>query len=140
MKIHPLETHRELLILRKGELVIEALTRHAKDKGITNASFTGVGAVDQLRCGYYDLQNRSYVMQTYEQLCEVVSLTGNVFLKDGQPFVHAHGVFTNDQNNAFGGHIEEMSVGVTLEVILHKYETTVERTFDDETGLYLAAS
>lgn len=127
----------ELLVFEKGQLVVEQLTRHCKDKGIMNASFQGIGAVDSIECGYYDLEKQSYKFTTYDTLCEVVGFMGNVMLKDGQPFVHAHGSFTDEQNNAFGGHVNEMRVGATIEIVLHKFTTTIERKFDQETGLYL---
>ena len=135
--ITALGENTELLVFEKGQQVIEQLTRHCKDKGIMNASFQGIGAVDCIECGYYDLANQSYEFSTYNTLCEVVGFMGNVMLRDGQPFVHAHGSFTDEQNNAFGGHINEMRVGATLEVVLHKYATTIERKLDHETGLHL---
>ena len=140
MQIHHLDTNDELVILRKGELVIENLTRHCKDKGIQNAVLAGLGAVSYIKCGYYDLGNREYHFKEYNGLFEVVSVSGNVILKDGQPFVHMHALFTNENNHAFGGHIEEMKVGVTLEVHVQKFENTLRREYDEgETGLYLVA-
>jgi hypothetical protein len=137
MEIQKLDEQTELIVLRKGEQAIERLTRHCKDKGITNASFSGIGAVDHIVCGYYDLEQREYVFTDYPQLCEVVNLSANVMLKDEQPFVHMHATFTDSNNRAFGGHVKEMRVGVTLEIFLRRYATTYQREYDDGTGLHL---
>lgn len=106
-------------------------------EGIRNATFTGIGAVRELECGYYALDERKYYFKKYNELVEVVSLTGNVMLKDGTPTIHVHGVFTDHTNTAFGGHIVEMRVGVVLEVVLTPLSCAIERTFDDCIGLYL---
>lgn len=137
MHIHKLDTNDEMVVLKKGELVIENLTRHCKDKGIQNATLSGLGAVSEIECGYYDLENRKYVFKKYEGLFEVASIAANVILKDKQPFVHMHALFTDENNHAFGGHVQEMKVGVTLEVHISKFTNTLEREYDEETGLFL---
>ena len=58
-------------------------------------------------------------------------------LKDGAPFVHLHAIFTDTENSAFGGHIEEMRVGVTLEIILTPLQSELSREHDEAIGLFL---
>lgn len=140
MDIHHIEHNKHMLVFQKGESVIAELTQHAKNQGINNATMSGIGAVDYIRCGYYDLHNRTYEFTEYDALYEVVSLTANIIQKDDQPFVHMHAVFTDEENHAFGGHIEEMRVGVTLEVMCEVHTTRLIRRYDEETGLYLITS
>ncbi len=61
------------------------------------------------------------------EVVHVVSLSGNVMLKDDKSFVHVHGVFTDIENKAFGGHIVEMRVHVVLEVMLTPLPSRVAR-------------
>ncbi len=126
-----------ILRIDKGEEFITSLTEFCVEEGINNASFTGIGAAKDISCGYYALDEKKYYFTQYPEIVEVVSLTGNVALKDGKPFVHVHGVFTGRDNKAFGGHIEKMSAGIVLEVVLRTLPTTVEREYDEETGLSL---
>ena len=126
-----------IIKIERGEDVITTLTNFCKQHTIENASFTGIGAVEQLTCGYYALDEKKYYFKDYDEMVEVVSLTGNVMLKDAEPFIHAHGVFTNTDNVAFGGHIVEMRVGVVLEVMLTPLSSKVERLHNDCIGLYL---
>ncbi len=126
-----------LMTLERGELAVATLQQFATTKGIKNGYFTGIGAVDQLTCGYYDLAQKQYYFTEYHDLVEVVSLTGNIFLKDGTPFVHVHGVFTNTTNAAFGGHIVEMRVGVTLEVVFTPLASAHTRVPNECIGLAL---
>lgn len=126
-----------IIKIERGEDVVKTLTVFCKTHQISNAYFTGIGAVEWLSCGYYALQEKQYYFKEYNELVEVVSLTGNVMLKDGEPFIHVHGVFTDTTNTAFGGHIVEMRVGVVLEVILTPLSSSISRTHDDCIGLYL---
>lgn len=126
-----------IIKLERGEEVLTALTNFAVTQNITNASFSGIGAVEGLTCGYYNLTEKEYHFTDYDQLVEVVSLTGNMTLKDGQPFIHAHGIFTGTDNQAFGGHIKSMTVGVTLEVVMRTYGTEIARELDEDIGLFL---
>jgi uncharacterized protein len=123
--------------LEQGELVIDSLTKLCVSEKIVNADFSGIGAVKGLTCGYYDLEQKKYYFTNYPDLVEVVSLTGNLLLKDDKPFIHMHGVFTDTKNQAFGGHISEMTVGVVLEVILRPLNGNIKRTLDTCIGLAL---
>ena len=125
-----------ILSFEQGEEVIATITEFCKKEDIKNAHFSGIGAVRDLSCGYYALEEKKYYFTSYEELVEVASLTGNVMLKEGAPFVHAHGVFTNTRNEAFGGHIQEMQVGVALEIILTVFDDELERLHNEKTGLY----
>ncbi len=126
-----------IIRIDKSEEVVKTLTEFCASQDIKNAMFTGIGAVEHLTCGYYALHEKKYYFKEYDELIEVVSLTGNVMQKDGAPTIHVHGVFTDTTNTAFGGHIVEMRVGVVLEVMLTPLASTISRTHDDCIGLYL---
>lgn len=126
-----------IIKIEKGEEVIDILTSLCVREGIVNAEFRGIGAVEHLSCGYYALDEKKYYFTEYSQLLEVASLTGNVALKEGKPFVHVHGVFTDTANTAFGGHVASATAGVVVEIFLHAYPTTIERTYDEKIGLFL---
>lgn len=129
------KTH--IIKLEKGENVMETLTTYCKEHKIKNGYFRGIGAVEYVKCGYYALDEKTYHFTEYNALYEVVSATGNVMLKDDEPFIHLHAVFTDTTNQAFGGHVEEMRVGVTLEIILEELDTSISREYDEEIGLFL---
>ncbi len=126
-----------IIKIERGELVVETVTNFCRDQKILNGTFTGIGAVDRLTCGYYELKEKKYYFTDYDSMIEVVSLTGNVVLKEDKPFVHVHGVFTDTKNQAFGGHIDEMRVGVVLEVIFTPLSSNITRVLDEDIGLAL---
>lgn len=128
---------RYVIKLEKEEAVVKTLTAFCEAEAIDNAFFVGIGAVKDLTCGYYALEEKKYHFTTYENTVEAVSITGNVTLKEENPFIHVHGVFTNETNNAFGGHIQEMTVAVVLEIVLTTLPAKLSRTLDEEIGLFL---
>lgn len=129
--------HTYILKIEKGEEVIKSLTDFCTREHIENAHFSAIGAVEWISCGYYSLATEQYHFKQYDELCEVLNATGNVMLKDGVPFVHMHATFSDESNQAFGGHIEEMRVGVVLEVMLTVLPTQIARVHDESIGLYL---
>lgn len=126
-----------IIRIDKGEKVMEALTDFCEEKSIHGATLSGIGAVQFASCGYYNLEEKKYYFTQYEKMLEVLSMTGNVALKGGKPFLHVHAVFSGEDNTAFGGHVEEMEVGVVLEVMLTPLSNPIVREHDECTGLYL---
>ncbi len=137
MQVVSLTPTRTFLVLEQGEEVVKTLTAYCETTEVHAGSISGIGAVTRVVCGYYALDVREYRFTTYPDLYEVVSLTANVALKDGKPFVHMHAVFSDAQNHTFGGHVASMVVGVTLEVFVDTYPTALHRQYDEATGLYL---
>ena len=121
----------------RGEKVIETLTKFCERENIKGAYFHGLGAVEESEFGYYDLSKKEYFFKKYEEMMEVVSMTGNVSLLEGKTTLHVHAVFSDTENNTLGGHIKEATVGVTIEVHLTDYGESLERKFDPEIGLNL---
>ena len=126
-----------ILKIEKGELVHASIHEFCNENGIKNASLEGIGAVEWVRCGYYDRDTKEYLFKETEEVVEVVSYLGNVMIKEDSIFVHAHGSFSDESNVMFGGHVDEMRVGVVMEIILKPLSSKIERKFDEEIGLYL---
>jgi predicted DNA-binding protein with PD1-like motif len=68
---------------------------------------------------------------------ELVGMTGNISLVDGQPFIHAHGVFSDKEFATVGGHVKDLVVGPTIEIFLAPIDEKIERKMNDEVGLKL---
>lgn len=113
------------------------LTEFCLQQGITAGVVQGIGAAEFVRCGYYSLPSQEYQFTDIDELVEILSFSGNVALKDGGPFIHAHGVFGRADTSTFGGHVAELRVGVTFEVILQPWEKSLHRAYNDTIGLHL---
>lgn len=87
--------------------------------------------------GYFDLTIKEFKKIPIDGQVEVLSLVGDIALKDGEPIVHAHVVVGKSDGTAWGGHLIEAHVRPTLEVMLMETPTHLHRTYDPETGLAL---
>ncbi|MBP9718227.1 DNA-binding protein [Candidatus Gracilibacteria bacterium] len=126
-----------VLRLTLGEDFMTSVVAFAKEHTITAASFTAIGATQKLTLGYYELQKKTYIDRSFSEDLEIVSITGNIALKDGAPVIHAHGVFSNQEMQTFGGHIKQLIVGASCEIALTVYNGTIERAMNEEVGLPL---
>jgi uncharacterized protein len=104
------------LMMDRGDEILEGLTRFATETGVRAASLQGIGAVDQLTLGFYDLAATTYVRERWEEDLEVASLIGNIAVVDGGPFPHIHGVFGRRDFSTVGGHVFEAVVSVAVEL------------------------
>lgn len=104
------------IVLDRGEEVLEALTRFATETGVRAAAFQGIGAVDHLTLGFFDLQSGAYERRGWTEPMGVASLSGNLAVVDGGPYPHVHGVFGRRDFSVVAGHVFEAVVSVTLEL------------------------
>lgn len=117
--------------------VIESVTQLAKKEAVDTASFTAIGALKRARLGYYDQGTHEYREISIDSAHEIAGCIGNVSLKDGQPFVHAHVVLANEEGNTRAGHLLE-GIVFAAEVHLRTLEgPKLERAYDEATGLSL---
>ncbi len=126
-----------MLVFKKGEQFIDSLTEFAKEEGMVAASFHGLGGALTVEIGYYHLDRKEYEFTKLNEVLEIVSLHGNIALKDGEPLIHAHGVFSDPELSTYAGHIKEMVVGGTCELRLQSYDDEWIRKYDEDTGLHL---
>lgn len=136
---HRKTEHGYVIKLARGEELIEALTQWCAAEGVDNASFQGIGAVEHVEIGYYDLKKKEYFFRSEAGVFEVASMQGNVALVDGKPFIHAHAVLSrcDETLECIGAHIKSALVAVTLEIFLIPLAAGITRKFDDDIGLKL---
>jgi predicted DNA-binding protein with PD1-like motif len=125
--------------LAKGDDLLAALEHCAREHGITLGKVEAIGAVSQARVGYYNQAERKYYCLDLARPLEILSLIGNISLKDDKPMVHAHVTLSDHEGRAFGGHLAEGTLVFACEFILQEYQsaTPLVRQMDDPTGLFL---
>ena len=125
-----------IVYIEQDESIMETLTQFCKSKDIINAQISGIGAIKEIDLGAYDLKNKEYVRQFFNNLWELTSFQGNVILKDNEPFIHAHITMSDHNLDVKGGHLFEAKVGAVGEFILRKIETDGKREYDANIGLF----
>jgi predicted DNA-binding protein with PD1-like motif len=135
--IHDAPQETFAVVFDKGDEVLENLLAFAKEHRISAAEFTGLGALSDVVLGYFDWQKKDYRRIPIDEQVEVLALTGNIALKDGEPKLHPHIVVGKSDGTAHGGHLLEGHVRPTLEVIVTESPAHLQRRSDPETGLAL---
>jgi predicted DNA-binding protein with PD1-like motif len=125
-----------IIYIEQDEYIMETLTQFCKSKDIINAQISGIGAIKEIDFGAYDLENKKYIRQSFNNLWELTSFQGHVILKDNEPFIHAHITVSDHNLNVKGGHLFEAKVGAVGEFILRKIETDGKRELDPNIGLF----
>ena len=126
-----------LLVFHSGQKVMNGLTAFAKNHKLVAGHLTGIGAVGDAIIGYFDPQSKSYLRNYENGQAEVLSVTGNLALRDNEPFFHVHVALGRRDGSSRGGHLFEMTARPTVELVLNTYPKAVQRKIDPESGLPL---
>ena len=129
---------KELIVRLKHDAdLVQSMTELVRSRGIEAGSFTVIGALKRARLGYYDQKSHEYRELKIDSPHEMASCVGNISLKDGEPFIHAHVVLADETGNTKAGHLLE-GVVFAAEVHLRQLEgPRLERKYDEVTGLSL---
>lgn len=124
-----------IIYLEKDDRIMHSLTQFCKDHKINNGKISGIGAIKEIELGAYDLNHKKYISYDFEDIWELTSFQGNVQLKDGDPFIHAHINISNHDLDPKGGHLFEATVAVVGEFILNRINTMGKRVLNPDIGL-----
>jgi predicted DNA-binding protein with PD1-like motif len=91
--------------LERGTDLYAGVTRVVQEHRIAVGRVTGMGAVQRATLAYYNQKTMTYQTIELNEPLEIVSLYGNISLKDGEPFAHVHVVLSDEKGNGKGGHL-----------------------------------
>lgn len=117
--------------------MFESLQNFVIEHKISNAFINGIGSLNQVELGYYNLNKKEYLRKEFNQDLELLSLNGNITLVNDQPFLHIHTVLGDEEFKCIGGHLFRAKVAVTCEIRLTIINSKVQRVLNDEIGLKL---
>jgi len=124
--------------LTHGADLTDEILAVAKEHHIELAQCWAIGAVKRARLAYYDQEGKAYWEFALDRHLEIVSLTGNVSLRDGRPAVHAHAAFADEEGRMYGGHIAAGCEIFACELLLVEFSgDLLAREHDEVTGLPL---
>jgi len=123
------------IYIEKNEKVMDSITKFCKNNNINNAKISGIGAVKMSEIGAFDTIAKEYIRKEFNEILELISFEGNVTLKEGKPFVHAHVVLSNHEMQTLGGHLFETTVAAVGEFFLRKFDNNAFREMNQDVGL-----
>ena len=137
MKIILKDTHTYILSCLRGEEIMSELKKFAEKNKIHAASFSIIGASQEVELAWYDVDIKEYTVKVFKEKFEIVSMLGNISIMNGDTVVHSHGVFSNKKMQTMGGHVNKAVVAAACEITLQKLEGKINREYSKEIGLNL---
>lgn len=123
--------------LERGEALNATLLPWLKSTGIGFAAVTGLGAVSSASLRFYDSNKKGYEDHELNEQMELVGLVGNVTIREGEPFVHAHVTLAKRDLSVVGGHLAELVAQPLIELWLASEAEPVHRSLDESCGLHV---
>jgi hypothetical protein len=125
------------LAFATGDAVLDELRAFAVRHDLRASHFTGLGAFAEATLAFYDLEAKEYRPIEVDEQTEVASFTGNVAVYEDEPRLHVHAVLARRDGSTVGGHLLSATVRPTLEVTLTEKPGTLQRRYDEASGLPL---
>ena len=124
------------VIFDTGDEIAKGLKDFANEQELTAASFKAIGALSAVELGWFDWDDKKYhTAVKLEEQVELLSLIGDIALKDEKPVVHAHVVVGKKDGTAHGGHLIKAVVRPTCEIILTESPANLSKQIDPESGI-----
>jgi predicted DNA-binding protein with PD1-like motif len=124
----------------RGESLRTAFRRLVDEHDLRTAWVSAIGAFQQIDLTEYNQAERRYEEAHRFERCELLSMQGNLSLRDGEPFWHLHATVSlreDGRDVTYGGHVED-GVVFALEFRIDCFdEIELRRADDPATGLQL---
>lgn len=126
------QNERIFVRLDRGEKIISSLRNLRKQYQISNGLLQGIGAVDKVKLGNYQVEDQQYEEKQFEGSFEVTSFSGNI----GPDKIHTHITISNHNYVPKAGHCAMARVSGTFEIIILVTEgLPLNHRYDQATGL-----
>jgi len=123
--------------LEPNDQVIKSLTKIAEELKLTSGWISGIGAIKRASIGMFDIEKKEYNKKDFLDEYELVSFEGNISMKEGKPFIHAHIVFSDKNYLVYAGHLFETVITAAGEFVIHKSTSNIKRIMNNTVGLPL---
>jgi hypothetical protein len=127
-----------VLIFETGDEIVCVLQQFSKSQGLGGRSVKAFGVLSYANLGWFNWETKKYDPAcVLDEQVELLSLIGDIALRDGEPQVRAHLVVGRSDGIAQSGHLLEARVRPTCELILTESPIHLQKKLDPESGLAL---
>lgn len=123
--------------LQIGEDLIEQIISAAYSAGFKTAVFSVIGALSSFEIAFYDQGVQEYRRREVQSPAEIVLCSGNLSVRDGKPFAHAHAALALPDFSVIGGHLLSGKVFAAELFMTGLAGEPPVRSHDPVTGLFL---
>ncbi len=117
--------------------IVASITNLAESLGIEAGAVAAIGALKRAEIGYYDQVTHEYRPMEIDGPVEISSLSGNISIRDGKPFLHAHATLADSEGNVVGGHLSRGTVFAAEVYLRELLGPPPTRRHDPATDLFL---
>lgn len=125
-----------ILTLGEGENIFSALQLCATKIALPSASFTALGALQNVKMGYYHQATKQHTIKIFEDVYEIASLIGSITCNNSEPFIHIHAGISHLDFIVYGGHLIDAHSGPASEFIITPFAAPIHRHFNALLGIY----
>ena len=123
--------------LETGEELMSSIEEIAKKEDVKLATINGIGACSKIEMGYIVLSQKEYIFKQFEGNLEILQTTGNITIKDGNPFAHIHINISDEDCRSLGGHVKNAIISATFEGVFHIIDDEIVREMNEDVGIAL---
>ncbi len=124
--------------LPNGADLLKGITEYIIKHKISIGEVHGIGAVSRSAILYYNQQTKEYEKIAIDEPMEMLSLAGNISIRDHDPYPHLHIVLGDRTGRTFGGRLAGGTIVFAAEIVIREYEgERLYRERDPGTGLHL---
>lgn len=106
----------------KDSDLLLALKELAVKQGIMAGRIEILGCVSESVVGYFNIKSKKLDYVKYRDFMNIVSCTGTITEKNGEPYVHLHIALSDNEGEMFGGHLAEGTIVYNSEFTIAVYE------------------
>jgi uncharacterized protein len=122
--------------LPTGSDLVEEIERFAADHELRAAWVSAVGAVSRAAFAYYNQTTLQYKEMSSARHDELFGFVGNLSMRDGRPYLHAHAGFADINGEPIAGHLLKGCIVWVAEVEIRELlGVELVRELDELTGL-----
>jgi uncharacterized protein len=127
-----------VVILDTGDEILSSLKSVARTEHLAGSSFKAIGALSDVELGWFNWETKKYQTAVkFQEQVELLSLIGDIALKDGEPEIHAHLVVGRRDGTAHGGHLLRATVRPTCEIVITESPQHLQKEIDPDAGIAL---
>jgi hypothetical protein len=127
-----------VIVLETGDEVLASLNGFAQAEHLAASSFKAIGALSSVELGWFNWDSKKYqIAVTLDEQVELLSLIGDIALKDNEPQIHAHLVIGRRDGTAHGGHLLSATVRPTCEIVVTESPRHLQKEIDPASGIAL---
>ena len=120
-----------------GSDIVASIIDLAERLEVRCGTVAAIGALTEATLGFYDQEAHEYRTIEIDRPGEITGFLGNISVRDGRPFLHAHATLTDSKGDVMGGHLTRGTVFAAEVYLQELLGTPPVRVHDPNTDLFL---